>query len=155
MMIGRRDLLIGAALLGTAPAAAQELTMAEVWRDPTCGCCRGWVDHMRRAGFWMRETVVPSLDPVRAALGMPADLASCHLARVGGFVLEGHVPALAVRRLLAERPQGARGLSVPGMPVGSPGMEVPGQPAETYDVIAFDAGAGRRIFMRFRGGQPI
>lgn len=155
MPIARRSLLAGLALLASGPAISRELTMAEVWRDPTCGCCRGWVDHMRRAGFWMRESVVASLDPVRAVLGTPPELASCHLARVGGFVLEGHVPALAVRRLLAERPADLRGLAVPGMPIGSPGMEVPGQPDETYDVIAFDAGRGRRVFMRFRGGQPV
>lgn len=155
MSIGRRNVMAGLALLAAVPASAQELTVAEVWRDPTCGCCRGWVDHLRRSGFWVREAVVPSLDPIRAMLGTPPELTSCHAARIGGFVLEGHVPALAVRRLLTERPSGIRGLAVPGMPIGSPGMEVPGQPDEVYDVVAFERGQGRRVFMRFRGAQPI
>ena len=86
-------------------------------------------------------------------LGIPADLLSCHAAAVDGYALEGHVPASAVERLLAERPAGVRGLAVPGMPLGSPGMEVPGQPEDVYDVVAFADGAAHRVFMRFRGGR--
>lgn len=125
----------------------------EVWRDPNCGCCGGWVAHMRREGFVVRDNVVPSVAPARRMLGTPPDLLSCHAARVEGFVLEGHVPALAVRRLLATRPPGIRGLAVPAMPVGAPGMEVPGEPPDTYEVIAFGDGA-HRTFMQFRGGEP-
>ncbi|GAA0593242.1 hypothetical protein GCM10009416_34550 [Craurococcus roseus] len=91
--------------------------------------------------------------PARRVLGIPADLLSCHAAAVGGYAPEGHVPAPAVERLLAERPAGVRGLAVPGMPIGSPGMEVPGRPEDAYDVIAFSVDAPHRVFMRFRGGR--
>ncbi len=150
----RRLLLaaIAAAVLpGVAPAAAAR--RLQVWRDPNCGCCGGWVEHMRAAGFQVEDNQVPSAAPARRMLGIPADLLSCHAAAVGGYALEGHVPASAVKRLLAERPAGVRGLAVPGMPLGSPGMEVPGQPDDTYDVIAFGDGAPHRVFMRFRGAR--
>ena len=138
------------ALPGAAPLAARQL---RVWRDPNCGCCGGWVEHMRAAGFQVEEQLVASPAPARRMLGIPADLLSCHAAAVGGYALEGHVPASAVKRLLAERPAGVRGLAVPGMPLGSPGMEVPGQPEDAYDVIAFADGAPHRVFMRFQGGR--
>ena len=158
--LGRRSILAGLVFmplgLGSPTVRAQDrLPLLTVWRDPNCGCCTGWVAHMRSAGFPVQDNVVPSPAPARRILGIPADLLSCHAARVGGFTLEGHVPAAAVKRLLAERPVGVRGLAVPGMPLGSPGMEVPGQAPETYDVIAFDRGDGRSTFMRFRGGEPI
>jgi hypothetical protein len=109
---------------------------------------------MRAAGFPIEDNVVRSVAAARRMLGTPSDLLSCHAALVGGYALEGHVPAAAVLRLLAQRPAGIRGLAVPGMPVGSPGMEVPGQAPDTYDVVAFDARGGRSVFMRFRGGMP-
>lgn len=155
MTIRRRDLMAGLGVLAAWPAVAQGGPLVEVWRDPNCGCCSGWVAHMREAGFAMRETVLPALGPVRRMLGTPADLLSCHAARVQGIVLEGHVPAAAVRRVLAGRPAGLLGLAVAAMPVGAPGMEVPGQPDEVYDVVAFDAAGHHAPFMRFRGGQPI
>lgn len=147
----RRVLLAFTAAPGIARAA--DAPRVQVWRDPGCGCCGGWVAHMRKAGFAVTENLVPSVAPARRRLGIPADLLSCHAAQVQGFALEGHVPAVAVRRLLAERPAGVRGLAVPAMPTGSPGMEVPGHPDDTYDVIAFDEADGRRPFMRFRGGR--
>ena len=150
----KRRLILAAvaavALPGAAPPPARRL---QVWRDPNCGCCGGWVEHMRAAGFRVEEQLVASAAPARRMLGIPADLLSCHAAVVDGFALEGHVPASAVKRLLAERPAGVRGLAVPGMPLGSPGMEVPGQPEDSYDVIAFADGAAHRVFMRFRGGR--
>lgn len=150
----KRRLLLGAvaaiALPGAAPAAARRL---QVWRDPNCGCCGGWVEHMRAAGFQVEDKQVASAAPARRMLGTPADLLSCHAAAVGDYALEGHVPASAVERLLAERPAGVRGLAVPGMPLGSPRMEVPGQPEDAYDVIAFADRAPHRVFMRFRGGR--
>jgi hypothetical protein len=88
-------------------------------------------------------------------LGIPSDLLSIHVATVDGYALEGHVPARAVLRLLAERPAGVPGLAVPAMPTGSPGIEVPGQPDDEYDVVAFDGSGCHRAYMRFRGGQPI
>ncbi|GAA0592414.1 DUF411 domain-containing protein [Craurococcus roseus] len=150
----RRSLLaasVALALPGAAPAAAAR--RLQVWRDPNCGCCGGWVEHMRAAGFRVEEQLVASPAPARRMLGIPADLLSCHAAAVGGYALEGHVPASAVERLLAERPAGIRGLAVPGMPLGSPGMEVPGRLEDDYDVVAFADGPAHRVFMRFRGGQ--
>lgn len=160
MRFGRRSILAGLGImplgLGSPTARAQgRLPLLTVWRDPNCGCCGAWIAHMRAVGFPVQDNIVPSPAPARRMLGIPADLLSCHAAQVGGFALEGHVPAAAVLRLLAERPAGVRGLAVPGMPLGSPGMEVPGQASETYDVIAFDRGQGRPTFMRFRGGEPI
>ncbi|WP_137127574.1 DUF411 domain-containing protein [Roseomonas sp. HF4] len=151
----KRRLLLGSvALLATARAThAAAPTRVSVWRDPNCGCCTGWVAHLRAEGFTVVDQVVPSVAPVRRRLGTPADLLSCHAGEVEGFVLEGHVPAIAIRRLLAERPAGVRGLAVPEMPVGSPGMEVPGAPVDSYDVIAFGSGP-HRSFMRFNGSQP-
>lgn len=134
------------------PAGRRSL---RVWRDPDCGCCTGWLEHMRAAGFAVEDNRVASPAPARRMLGIPSDLLSCHAAAAEGYALEGHVPAAAVLRLLAERPADIRGLAVPAMPIGSPGMEMPGQPEDTYDVIAFDGGAGRRVFMRFRGHHPV
>jgi hypothetical protein len=157
-MLRRRFLLLAAALPGlggawpglAVPAAAVPVT---VWRDAACGCCRGWIDHLRAEGFAVEDRVVGALGAVRRMLGTPNDLLSCHAARVADFALEGHVPAAAIRRLLAERPAGIRGLAVPGMPTGAPGMEVPGQPAETYDVIAI-GGVPPRPIKRFAGARP-
>ena len=152
----KRRIFLAAA--GTAIARRSEAQPAarplRVWRDPGCGCCGGWVEHMRAAGFQVEDNLVASAAPARRVLGTPADLLSCHAAAVGGYALEGHVPAPAVLRLLAERPAGVRGLAVPGMPLGSPGMEAPpGRPEDAYDVVAFADGASHRIFMRFRGAR--
>ena len=148
---------LGMATPGAAtPGAAQALhRRLQVWRDPACDCCGGWVDHMRAAGFQVEDHHVASVAAARRQLGIPADLLSCHAAWVGGYALEGHVPAPAVLRLLIERPSGIRGLAVPGMPLGSPGMEIPGQPDDSYDVIAFADGHPHRVFMRFRGKQQV
>jgi hypothetical protein len=153
-MTSRRALLAAAALAALPMTVlAQRATRVSVWRDPNCGCCSGWVTHLRAEGFTVADQVVASVAPVRRRLGTPADLLSCHAGEVEGFVLEGHVPAAAIRRLLAERPEGVRGLAVPEMPIGSPGMEVPGAPVDSYDVIAFGSGP-HRPFMRFNGSRP-
>jgi hypothetical protein len=154
-MLARRTLLPAALLLVALPAWAQRRDTAEVWRDPGCGCCGGWVDHLRASGFVVTDRVVPSVAPFRRMLGTPADLLSCHAARVQGWLaIEGHVPALAIRRVLAERPAGIVGLSVPEMPVGTPGMEVPGRAPDTYDVIAWRADGTHAPFLRFTGSVP-
>jgi hypothetical protein len=151
----RRTLLLGvAALAATARTAAAQPLRIEVWRDPNCGCCSGWVDHLRAEGFAVEDRVVASVAPVRRMLGTPSDLLSCHAARVAGFALEGHVPALAIRRLLADRPAGVVGLAVPAMPIGTPGMEVPRHAPDTYDVIAWQADGSHHPFMRFTGAHP-
>jgi hypothetical protein len=124
-------------MLLMAPAApAQEaapLPLVKVWKTPTCGCCGKWVRHMEAAGFRVEVTDVDNVDPIKTANGLPLKLASCHTALVGGYVIEGHVPASDVRRLLREKPA-VLGLAAPGMPAGSPGMDVPGSPP--YDVLS-------------------
>lgn len=128
--------------------ARPEVTVA---KDPNCGCCNGWVEHLRQAGLEVRVTHTAALRPLKARLGVPEDLASCHTAQVGGYVIEGHVPATAIDRLLRERPK-AIGLAVPGMPIGSPGME--GGDPEPYDVVLF-AKDSRDVFARYLGARPI
>jgi hypothetical protein len=146
--------LAGASLLTCRSAlAAEGLPKMVVTKDPTCGCCSGWVEHIRAAGFEVEVLETTQVNRVKTRLRVPRDLASCHTAEVGGFVIEGHVPASAVRRLLSENPQ-AVGLAVPGMPVGSPGMEVEGTTPEVYEVVLFGS-FGQRVFARFRGGQQI
>lgn len=111
-------------------------TRMVVYKTPTCGCCRAWVDHVQAAGFTVEVRDMPDVQPVKHEHGLPGHLASCHTAIVDGYVVEGHVPADVIRRMLRERPQVA-GIAVPGMPVGSPGMEVPGGRKDPYDIIAF------------------
>src|SRR6185436_1980442 len=108
-----------------------------VYKSPTCGCCGGWIDHMRAAGFTVVERDTSDVGAVKHRLGVLPTLTSCHTAVIDGYVLEGHVPANDVMRLLKERPA-IVGLAVPGMPAGSPGMES-AQPWVSYDVVAFDA----------------
>jgi hypothetical protein len=131
--------------------ASEHLPRMIVTKSPTCGCCSGWVAHIRAAGFPVEIVEAADLQDLKARLGVPAELAACHTAELGGYVIEGHVPAAAVRTLLAERPE-ATGLAVPGMPVGSPGMEIEGAAPEVYDVILFGP-SGQSRFARFRGQQ--
>src|SRR5262245_26550507 len=149
----RRALL---ALIAASPALPFGTSFAEdqlvtVHKDPACGCCTGWVAHLQKAGLATQVIETRSLDAVRKRLGVPDDLAACHTAEVAGYVVEGHVPAPAVQRLLQEKPR-ATGLAVPGMPVGSPGME--GGTPERYDVILFGPD-GRRTFMTFVGERSV
>jgi hypothetical protein len=134
-----------------APAAS--LPRLTATKDPTCGCCAGWTEHIRAAGFPVEVIETGDLNRVKARLGVPSALAACHTAEVDGYVVEGHVPAGIIKRLLAERPD-IRGLAVPGMPVGSPGMEVDGSPPDTFEVIAFGP-AGQAPFARFRGSEQL
>jgi hypothetical protein len=152
-LVTRRSVLTGvcaAALAATSlPCWAQATPRIVVTKDPNCGCCGGWVDHLRTSGFTAEVIESSEINRVKVRLGVPQDLASCHTAEIDGYVIEGHVPVQAIRRLLAERPQ-AKGLAVPGMPVGSPGMEVAGTEPEPYEVILFGP-SGQRTFARFRG----
>ena len=107
----------------------------QVYKTPTCGCCGKWVEHVKLAGFAPEVHDMPDVAPVKAKAGLPRALQSCHTALVGGYVIEGHVPADLVQRLLREKPKVA-GIAVPGMPVGSPGMEM-GDRKDPYDVVAF------------------
>lgn len=134
-----------ASALVAAEVAAQPPAVA-VFKSPWCGCCVAWIEHLRREGFEVSVEEHEDMAPVKASLGVPADLASCHTALVGGYVVEGHVPAADIRRLLAEAPKAA-GLAVPGMPIGSPGMEQ-GSRKDPYAVILFGAG-DREVFSRY------
>jgi hypothetical protein len=116
-----------------------------VYKSPTCGCCKNWVDHVKAAGFTVEVHDLDNLSDIKADAGVPANARSCHTAIVGGYALEGHVPAATIQRLLKEKPAIA-GLAVPGMPVGSPGMEVPGHPADKYDIVAFKADGSTSVY---------
>jgi hypothetical protein len=133
----------------SSPATVDALPTVEVFKSPTCGCCSKWVDHLRANDFAVRATDTDQVDAIKSKHGVPMALRSCHTALVGGYVLEGHVPAADVARLLKERPQ-IVGLAVGGMPVGSPGMEVPGRPADPYDVVAFDQAGRTTVFREYR-----
>ena len=156
LTISRRALLAGLAVSVTAsavPVAAETLPKMTVTKDPGCGCCGAWVEHVRKAGFAVEVIESADVNRLKVRLGVPQALASCHTAEIGGYVVEGHVPADAIKRLLAQRPQ-ARGLAVPGMPVGSPGMEVAGVEDDPYDVLLFGS-AGQTTFARYRGTRPL
>lgn len=120
------------ALAARPPAIGEELPAMTVWKSPWCGCCAGWIDHIAENGFAVEVHDTEDLGPIKQMAAVPPGLQSCHTARIGGYFIEGHVPAADIRRLLAERPD-AVGLAVPGMPSGSPGMET-GE-TEAYDVL--------------------
>ena len=115
-----------------------------VTKSATCGCCKHWVEHMRKAGFDVQVREVADVTPVARRLGVPDRLRSCHTSQIGGYVIEGHVPAADVKRLLATKPK-AVGISVPGMVVGSPGMEH-GDHKEAYQVLLFDKVGKTKVF---------
>lgn len=130
-----------------AMAATQPETVT-VWKTPTCGCCKDWVIHLRKEGFNVLTNDVNDTAPVRQKLGLPAKFGSCHTAQVGAYVLEGHVPAREVKRLLREKPA-AIGLAVPGMPVGSPGMEMKGEMLgvrDAFDVVLVTRDGNSRVY---------
>jgi hypothetical protein len=120
----------------SASTAAQKPPTVRVFKDPTCGCCSVWVEHLKRNGFAPTSTNVSEMAAVKDKHGVPASGRSCHTAVVNGYVIEGHVPAAEIHRLLKTKPAGIVGLAVPGMPIGSPGMEGPNP--RPYDVLAFD-----------------
>ncbi|MBN8975966.1 MAG: DUF411 domain-containing protein [Rhizobiales bacterium] len=140
-----------AMLIAPTTTIAAQAPIIRVHKDPNCGCCSGWVRHLEAAGFGITVLEEGNLQTVRKRLGVPSDLTACHTAEAGGYVIEGHVPASAIQRLLKERPE-ATGVAVPGMPAGSPGME--GGTPERYAVVLFGP-KGRRPFMEFEGAQSI
>jgi hypothetical protein len=114
---------------------AGALPPMQVFKDPLCGCCSKWVDHMRANGFTASATDT-DMGPIRLKHGITSELASCHTALVGGYIIEGHVPASDVKKLLGAKPKGIKGLTIPGMPASAPGMDV--RPFQPYTVLAFD-----------------
>lgn len=134
-------LLLGVLAMSVMKEAGADAVV--VYKSPTCGCCTLWIDHLRANGFDVTEHDVDDVRPIKERLGLPHGLGSCHTAEVGGYVIEGHVPAADIRRLLKERPAVA-GLAVPGMPMGSPGME--GAYSEPYDVLAFGRDGKTQVY---------
>jgi hypothetical protein len=135
------------------PAATLDasLPLLVVHKTPTCGCCAAWVEHMQQAGFAVEVRNEDNLDPVKTRVGVPAGKGSCHTAEVGGYFVEGHVPAEDVKRLLAEKPD-AKGLTVPGMPMGSPGMETPDGRVQKYTVELVGRDGATRAFAEHGDG---
>lgn len=115
-----------------------------VYRSPTCGCCGAWLAQMQALGFQTQDNVIESVDAIKAETGLPQELASCHTTLVNGYVVEGHVPAADIVRLLTEKPDIA-GIAVPGMPIGSPGMES-GDTVEPYATLTFDQAGNTTVF---------
>lgn len=124
-----------------AASAAQSI---HVYKSPTCSCCVDWVEHLENNGFKVRTTDTRNMNPVKINAGLTRNLASCHTAFVGDYVIEGHVPAEDIRKLLADAPKAA-GLAVPGMPIGSPGMEMGGR-KDHYQVLMFNEKGQTRVF---------
>lgn len=153
----RRSILVLAGLAGISgvnfptTGMAFENSTVVVFRDPSCRCCGRWVEHLQQNGFVVHVAEAADMQSIKTTAAVPPELASCHTAKVGGYVIEGHVPASAIKRLLAQKPQ-ARGLAVPGMPAGSPGME--GPPPVAYDVVLFGSGTSR-VFARYKGTDEL
>ena len=132
--------------VGVAGAtAASPSPLIKIHKDPGCTCCSAWADHLTAAGFKTEVVEDPDMPAYKASLGIPKDLGSCHTGVVSGYVIEGHVPAADITRLLKTRPA-AKGLAVPGMTVNSPGMEMPGEPKEPYTVWLFQSDGKRTAF---------
>jgi hypothetical protein len=150
MIRGRRKQVLLLAVLASVglggcntPEASGAGPVVAVYKSPTCGCCTLWEDHLRENGFVVQSHELTDLSQVKSQQGVPAALGSCHTAVVEGYVVEGHVPADVIRRLLAERPE-VDGIAVPGMPMGSPGMEGPF--TESYEVFTFKDGAPHEVY---------
>ena len=157
MTVTRRGVLLGSAAftsLALTRGATAEPAHIAVTKGPGCECCEGWAKHLRANGYTVSVTESDDLDGVKTRLGIPEDLRTCHTGQMGDYLLEGHVPAVAVAYLLGERPQGMIGLAVPGMPIGSPGMEVKGAKLDEYPVILFGP-AGRRVLARYKGAIEL
>ena len=151
----QKSLALGAAFFAltlTTGAAAPSLDAAPkvptitVYKDPSCGCCKSWIAHLVKYGYRVDAKDTPAMAEVKRTLGVPAALTACHTAVVNGYLIEGHVPAADIARLLKEKPKVA-GLAVPGMPTGAPGMEGPRQ--EHYKVLSFDKSGKTRIFASY------
>ena len=149
--VARRSALLALAALPFVDVLAQAPTkvLVEVWKDPNCGCCKDWVAHLQTNGFAVKVNETGN-EAMRAKLGMPAKVGSCHTALVGGYAIEGHVPATDIRKLLKDKPVGI-GLTVPGMPVGAPGMDgkIYGSRRDPYDVLLVLKSGEARVFASY------
>lgn len=122
-----------------------ETVSVTMYKNPGCECCTKWADHLEANGFEVTEEPTPKLQAIKAQYDIPYDMASCHTAVIGDYIVEGHVPAANIKSLLAGKPD-AVGLAVPGMPIGSPGMEVPGRAPEAYNVYLFKEDGSRQVY---------
>ncbi|SHK47466.1 DUF411 domain-containing protein [Rhodothermus profundi] len=145
-LLGAAVAAIGLAVYSSQRGAIAQPTLT-VFKSPTCGCCSDWVTHMQNAGFKVRVEDVQDMATIKARFRVPYQLQSCHTALIEGYVIEGHVPARDVQRLLQEKPAVA-GLAVPGMPVGSPGMEQ-GDRRDPYDVLTFTTDGQTQVYARY------
>lgn len=148
--VSRRQVLTRLSAIAAGAVAWRAQTHAQagiplvVYKDPSCGCCEAWIAYMKANGFTTAVTSTRDMDSVKRARGVPESLASCHTALVGGYVIEGHVPAGDVKKLLAQKPKGILGLTIPGMPQSAPGMDM--KPFEKYTVLTFDNKGHTTIF---------
>ena len=140
-------------LAGAETAPDAQASRMVMHYDAGCGCCSDWAAYMREQGFELEMRLAENIVQKRRDLGVPGGLASCHTAEIGGYLVEGHVPADAIRRMLEERPD-ALGISAPGMPWGSPGMEI-GERVDTYPVVLFDADGNHALYARYHGHERI
>jgi len=138
-------LVLTTAAVRTAPSDAARPTIT-VYKDPSCGCCRNWIEHLIKHGYRVDAKDTPNMAEVKRTLGVPDAITSCHTALVNGYLIEGHVPAADIDRLLAKKPKIA-GLAVPGMPMGSPGME--GPRTQHYQVLSFDKSGKTAVFASY------
>ena len=143
----RRKLLLALAAAALPGSAVGARDVIEVYKSPACGCCGDWIKHLRANGFDVRAHDVADSAEYRRRYGVPGIFASCHTARLGEYVVEGHVPAREIRRMLTERPK-AHGLAVPGMPAGSPGMEQEGR-RDHYEVLLFQRDGRHVVYARY------
>ena len=135
---------------GPAAAVTGNGVQVVMYQNPSCGCCGKWAEHMRQAGFEVEVHKTPELNDIKRREGITAEFAACHTAYVDGYIVEGHVPAADVARMLQERPA-IKGIATPGMPAGSPGME--GEWADDYDVVAFDGEGTTSVFSSHRASS--
>ena len=144
----QRGIAVGLVASGVSRAlfAAPRKPAMLVYKDPSCGCCKNWIEHLIKHGYRVDAKDTPDIAQIKSTLGVPGALTSCHTAVVEGYLIEGHVPASDIDRLLATKPN-VKGLAVPGMPMGSPGME--GGMKQHYQVIAFDRTGKTRVFASY------
>ena len=144
IMIGA-VILLAAGLGWTFMAKNSQAEDITVFKSPSCGCCGHWVSHLQENGFKVDVKNIDDMNQIKHQLGVPSNLASCHTGKIGDYIVEGHVPAADLHRLLKEKPR-VKGIAVPGMPMGSPGMEVPGEKSDHYDVVTFTEDGKTNLF---------
>lgn len=149
MATGFGAILFGGVELAACAPGATGATSKKmvVYKSPTCGCCGSWIKHVEAAGYQIEAVDVDDVSPYKTKHGVPLELSSCHTGVIDGYAIEGHVPADLIDKLLKEKPQNAKALAVPGMPLGSPGMEVPGR-KDAYDVLLIDKNGKTSVYAK-------